>query len=77
MRREPLDQIVNRSVNETLGRTIITSGTTMLAVLALYLLEVRGQRGGIVKTLNTTSMLDKLGIPQPSFGNSTGVLADV
>ncbi len=33
----------------------------MYALLALYLLEVRGLRGGIVKTLNTTSMLDKLG----------------
>ena len=37
MRREPLDQIVNKSVNQTLGRTIITSGTTFLAVLALYI----------------------------------------
>ncbi len=33
----------------------------MYALLALYLLEVRGLRGGIVKTLNTTAMLDKLG----------------
>jgi alpha-D-glucose phosphate-specific phosphoglucomutase len=31
------------------------------ALLALYLLEVRGQRGPIVKTLSTTSMLNKLG----------------
>jgi alpha-D-glucose phosphate-specific phosphoglucomutase len=30
-------------------------------LLALYLLEVRGQRGAIVKTLSTTTMLDKLG----------------
>ena len=27
----------------------------------MYLLEVRGERGPIVKTLSTTSMLDKLG----------------
>jgi alpha-D-glucose phosphate-specific phosphoglucomutase len=32
-----------------------------MALLSLYLLEVRGQRGAIVKTLSTTSMLDKLG----------------
>jgi phosphomannomutase len=32
----------------------------MYALLALYLLEVRGQRGAIVRTLNTTGMLDKL-----------------
>ena len=30
-------------------------------LLALYLLEVRGQRGPIVKTLSTTSMLEALG----------------
>ncbi len=30
-------------------------------LLAYYLLEVRGERGPIVKTLSTTSMLDKLG----------------
>ena len=30
-------------------------------LLAYYLLEVRGQRGAIVKTISTTSMLDKLG----------------
>jgi preprotein translocase subunit SecF len=36
MRREPLDKIVNISVNQTLGRTLITAGTTFLAVLALY-----------------------------------------
>jgi alpha-D-glucose phosphate-specific phosphoglucomutase len=31
------------------------------ALLALYLLEIRGERGAIVKTLSTTTMLDKLG----------------
>ena len=31
------------------------------ALLALYLLEVRGERGAIVKTLSTTGMLNKLG----------------
>jgi phosphomannomutase len=30
-------------------------------LLAMYLLEVRGLRGPIIKTLSTTSMLDKLG----------------
>ena len=36
-RKEPLDQVVNTAVNQTLSRTIITAGTTFLAVLALYL----------------------------------------
>ena len=31
------------------------------ALLAYYLLEVRGERGAIVRTLSTTCMLDKLG----------------
>lgn len=31
------------------------------ALLAYYLLEIRGERGPIVKTLSTTSMLEKLG----------------
>ncbi len=33
----------------------------VFGLLALYLLEVRGQRGPIVKTLSTTSMLEQLG----------------
>jgi alpha-D-glucose phosphate-specific phosphoglucomutase len=33
----------------------------VMALLALYLLDVRGQRGPIVKTLSTTSMLNRLG----------------
>jgi preprotein translocase subunit SecF len=37
MRREPLEQVVNLSVNQTLSRTIITAGTTFVAVLALFL----------------------------------------
>ena len=45
MRREPLDQVVNKSVNQTLGRTIITSGTTFLAVLALYIFGGEVLRG--------------------------------
>ena len=45
MRREPLDQIVNKSVNQTLGRTIITAGATFLAVLALYLFGGEVLRG--------------------------------
>lgn len=33
----------------------------MYALLALYMLEVRGERGPIVKTVSTTTMLNKLG----------------
>jgi preprotein translocase subunit SecF len=37
LRREPLEKVVNLSVNQTLGRTVITASTTFLAVLALFL----------------------------------------
>ena len=45
MRREPLDKIVNTSVNQTLGRTLLTAGTTLFAVLALYLFGGEVLRG--------------------------------
>ena len=37
MRREKLSEIVNRSINQTLSRTILTAGLTFLTVLALFL----------------------------------------
>lgn len=37
MRREKLADIVNRSINQTLSRTILTAGLTFLTVLALYM----------------------------------------
>ena len=36
-RRETLSQVVNRSINQTLSRTVLTSGLTFLTVLSLYL----------------------------------------
>ena len=36
-RRMPLAQLVNLSINQTLSRTILTSGLTFLTVLSLYL----------------------------------------
>jgi preprotein translocase subunit SecF len=36
-RREPLVDVINRSVNQTLSRTIMTSGLTFLTVMALFL----------------------------------------
>lgn len=37
MRREPLGQVINESINETLSRTIITSGTVLAVVTILFL----------------------------------------
>jgi preprotein translocase subunit SecF len=36
-RGENLEQLMNDSINQTLSRTIITSGTTLIVVLSLYL----------------------------------------
>jgi preprotein translocase subunit SecF len=44
-RREPLEQVVNTAVNQTLSRTIITAGTTFLSVLALYVFGGEALRG--------------------------------
>jgi len=41
--KKPLDFIINRSVNETLSRTILTSLTTLVVVVALYVLG-----GGVI-----------------------------
>ncbi len=36
MRRVPFAELVNRSINQTLGRTVLTSGLTFLTVLSLF-----------------------------------------
>ena len=41
--KNPLEIIINRSVNETLSRTLLTSGTTLVVVFALFVLG-----GGII-----------------------------
>ncbi len=38
MRRESFTEIINKSINQTLSRTILTSGLTLLTVLVLYVL---------------------------------------
>ncbi|KAF5041900.1 Protein translocase subunit SecF [anaerobic digester metagenome] len=35
-RKEPIEQVFNYSINETLSRTVITSVTTLITALALY-----------------------------------------
>jgi preprotein translocase subunit SecF len=45
MRRERLSEVVNRSINQTLSRTILTAGLTFLTVLALYLFGGEVLRG--------------------------------
>ncbi|MBI4463403.1 MAG: protein translocase subunit SecF [Acidobacteria bacterium] len=45
MRRQSITEIVNRSINQTLSRTVLTSGLTFLAVLVLFLLGGEVLRG--------------------------------
>jgi preprotein translocase subunit SecF len=45
MRRERLADIVNKSINQTLSRTILTSGLTFLTVLSLYIFGGEVLRG--------------------------------
>jgi preprotein translocase subunit SecF len=41
--RQPYEVVINRSINETLSRTLLTSGTTLIVVIALFVLG-----GGII-----------------------------
>lgn len=43
LHKEAFPFIINRSINETLSRTLLTSGTTLLVVLALFVLG-----GGVI-----------------------------
>ena len=45
MRRDDFATLVNASINQTLSRTIITSGTTLFAVLALFVFGGEVLRG--------------------------------
>lgn len=53
-KKESLESVINRSINQTLSRTILTSGATMLVCLALFFL------GGEV--LNTFALTLIIGI---------------
>jgi preprotein translocase subunit SecF len=53
-KKEALEVVINRSINQTLSRTILTSGATMLVVVCLFFL------GGEV--LNTFALTLMIGI---------------
>ena len=54
--------LMNRSVNETLGRTVITGGSTLLALLSLYIL-------GGVDTLRDLALILILGIVMGTYSS--------
>ncbi len=51
----PMASIINLSINQTLSRTILTSGTTLVAVLSLYLFG-----GGVINDFAFTMLLGVL-----------------
>ena len=51
-KKESLAAVINRSINQTLSRTILTSGATMLVVIALFILG-----GEVLHTFALTLMI--------------------
>ena len=49
---KPLDFLINRSINQTLARTVLTSGTTIMATLALFILG-----GGVIHSFALTMLV--------------------
>ena len=47
-----LDYLINRSINQTLARTVLTSGTTIMATLALFILG-----GGVIHSFALTMLV--------------------
>jgi preprotein translocase subunit SecF len=45
MRRDSLKDIINHSINQTLGRTVLTAGTTLLSAIALFVFGGEVLRG--------------------------------
>jgi preprotein translocase subunit SecF len=45
MRRDSLDEVINKSINQTLGRTVITAGTALLSAIALFIFGGEVLRG--------------------------------
>ncbi len=49
MRKDSVENILDKSINQTLSRTIVTSGTTLITVLALFFLG-----GEVIHTFSQT-----------------------
>jgi preprotein translocase subunit SecF len=83
MRRDNLYDIVNRSVNQTLGRTVITAGTALLSAVALFLFGGEVLHGfaftmivGIVTgTYSSVFIAAAIAVIWQSWGKTPGKLA--
>ncbi len=45
MRRDSLKDVINSRINQTLGRTVLTAGTTLLSAIALFVVGGEVLRG--------------------------------
>jgi preprotein translocase subunit SecF len=68
--RSRVMDIIDRSINETLGRTVITGGTTLLALFALYFLGV-----GLLKDFALTMIVGIIFGTYSSVGVACSILA--
>ncbi len=81
MRREPFPDIINKSINQTLSRTILTSGLTFLTVVVLYLLGGEVLRsfsfamvvGVVVGTYSSFGIAAPIVVAWNKFGGGKGV----
>ncbi|MDE3169274.1 MAG: protein translocase subunit SecF [Acidobacteriota bacterium] len=81
MRRESFAEIVNKSINQTLSRTILTSGLTFLTVLVLYLLGGQVLRsfsfamvvGVVIGTYSSFGIAAPIVVAWNKFGGGKGV----
>src|ERR1700693_3339556 len=69
MRREPFPDIVNRSINQTLSRTILTSGLTFLTVLVLFIMG-----GQVLRAFSFALVVGILVGTYSSFGIAAALL---
>ena len=51
-RRQSFEEVMNKSINETLSRTVLTSTTTLIVVLALFILG-----GGVIHDFELRIMI--------------------
>src|ERR1700726_3479918 len=63
LRRESFADVVNRSINQTLSRTILTSGLTFMTVLVLFLMG-----GQVLRSFSFALVVGILVVPYSSFG---------
>ncbi len=86
-KRKPLEEVLNDSVNETLSRTIMTAGSTFLAVTALWLFGTEAIQGfafamlfGVIigtysSVFVAAPLILWLGLNRESFGGAKGPAA--